>query len=261
MTLNVVSTTGVGEISPLIDSFERHLRAENKARKTIITYRQATDGFVAFLAQRGMPLAAGPAESHAVERDCAATSRCGCFGLERFRHDTHRELLIRLRRRVARRWTAIDRQGVNLVKNPGFQVNLSGWTVSPARTGCTLGRARVGLRGTWGAVVQNMITKRQSCGLDDSPNWVNKSSAGVYTAKIWVRGGKAGTPVTLLLSEYHGRTRVGYAYKRITLKTTWQLLTVSYRIKHPGSVLSMNTSVCQGKGVDFCADDISITYI
>jgi hypothetical protein len=39
----------------LVRSYDRHLRASNKARMTVVTYVAAIDAFGAFLADQGMP--------------------------------------------------------------------------------------------------------------------------------------------------------------------------------------------------------------
>lgn len=47
----------VGQISPLLQSFARHLRARNMAAKTQDTYLESCGQLAAFLAERGMPTA------------------------------------------------------------------------------------------------------------------------------------------------------------------------------------------------------------
>lgn len=49
------STTRPDDIATMADSFERHLRAENKAPSTVLTYRKAIDQFDAFLAAGRVP--------------------------------------------------------------------------------------------------------------------------------------------------------------------------------------------------------------
>ena len=53
----MLSTTAqtVGDLETLIPSFERSLRAENKAPKTIATYGEAARQLVDFLREHGMP--------------------------------------------------------------------------------------------------------------------------------------------------------------------------------------------------------------
>src|SRR3990172_12924660 len=50
-----VHSSPAAEISPNLASFERHLRAENKAPSTIVTYRKAIEQLDDFLALQGMP--------------------------------------------------------------------------------------------------------------------------------------------------------------------------------------------------------------
>jgi site-specific recombinase XerD len=45
----------IGDLTELIASFRRHLRAEGKASKTVKTYTEASVGLTRFLQQRGMP--------------------------------------------------------------------------------------------------------------------------------------------------------------------------------------------------------------
>jgi hypothetical protein len=45
----------VGDITPSIDSFRRHLQASNAAPRTVTTYLEATGQFAAFLAAHGIP--------------------------------------------------------------------------------------------------------------------------------------------------------------------------------------------------------------
>jgi len=53
----VGSTPIVGDITTLLPSWKRHLRAENKSARTIQSYEEAAQQFRAFLVQQGMPTA------------------------------------------------------------------------------------------------------------------------------------------------------------------------------------------------------------
>jgi site-specific recombinase XerD len=55
MAIEQVTAQSVGDIAPLVTSFARHLRAENKAATTIATYSEAAHQLAAFLAEAGMP--------------------------------------------------------------------------------------------------------------------------------------------------------------------------------------------------------------
>jgi site-specific recombinase XerD len=48
-------STGVGDLDANLASFRRHLRAENKAPSTVVTYAKAVEQFAAYLAAQGMP--------------------------------------------------------------------------------------------------------------------------------------------------------------------------------------------------------------
>jgi len=52
-----VTAESVGDLATLIPSFERSLRAANKAPKTIATYSEAANQLLAFLRESGMPTA------------------------------------------------------------------------------------------------------------------------------------------------------------------------------------------------------------
>lgn len=52
-----LSTTDIGTITPLIESFKRSLKADNKAPTTIYAYTGACETFAEFLTERGMPQA------------------------------------------------------------------------------------------------------------------------------------------------------------------------------------------------------------
>jgi site-specific recombinase XerD len=57
----------IGELGPMVTSFLRHLRAENKSEKTVLAYRYAAEGLAAFLADRGMPTRAADIRREHVE--------------------------------------------------------------------------------------------------------------------------------------------------------------------------------------------------
>jgi hypothetical protein len=49
----------VGDVGPNLDSFVPHLRAENKAPSTVVTYSKAINQLADYLEASGMPTAAG----------------------------------------------------------------------------------------------------------------------------------------------------------------------------------------------------------
>jgi hypothetical protein len=122
----------------------------------------------------------------------------------------------------------------NLVKNPGFEVDTSGWKGS---NGTTLTRVATPHLGSWSGQLANTSTASTRCTLNDSPNWVLTTMPGTYTLTAWVRGDAAGIGATVRLNvlEYVGTTRVASAEVAVTLSTDWQKLELGYVPVEPGS--------------------------
>ena len=150
---------------------------------------------------------------------------------------------------------------VNLVRNPGFENDLSGWNTSGSGANIALTRVSGGHSGNSAAKIANTGTTTSTYAvLQDSPNWVATSSAGTYTASLWVRADTAGAVFKLKLQEYNGSTLVGSNSAQVTLSTSWQKVTVTYTIGSPGSTLDFQSYVTNpAAGSAFYADDASIT--
>jgi hypothetical protein len=147
----------------------------------------------------------------------------------------------------------------NLVGNPGFETNTTGW--APSGTSVTLARVSGGHSGSWSGRISNSGLLPRTCILDDSPNWVIKTSAGAYTASLWVRGASAGATMNLRLQEMNGATIVSSATSTLVLSTAWQQITVSRAILQPGvTTLNLNAYVTNVGllGTAFFADDAAI---
>jgi PKD repeat protein len=149
----------------------------------------------------------------------------------------------------------------NLVGNPGFEVDTSGWGTSGSGQGVTLTRATPAHDGSWAAKLTNTSTLKKKCVLNDQPNWVTTTQAGTYTASIWVRDDSPFGQFKLLLKETGGALNGSQTVTR-TLTTNWQLVTVSYTVKSPGvSTLDLQAFVPKTfapTGTCFFADDVSI---
>ncbi len=158
---------------------------------------------------------------------------------------------------AAQSWTVLDPSG-DLIQNPGFEVDTSGWRGDVSAN--TLTRVPGGHSGSWAVEVSNATTGAR-CGLDDVPNWVTTTQAGVYTMSIWVRSDTLGGTVKLRVREYVGGARQGIATRSIALTTDWQQVSLDYTPVAPGSsildleVYTTNTPA----GICFQADDASIT--
>jgi PKD repeat protein len=150
----------------------------------------------------------------------------------------------------------------NLVGNPGFETDTSGWNTSGSGSGITLTQATGGYSGSYAAVLTNTSNGNSGCTLNDSPNWVATTKAGTYTASLWVRGDKAGAPLSLRFREYSGSTLLGTTTATVTISTSWQQLSVAYTIPSGGTTLDLNAYIPTANsapGVCFYADDASIT--
>ena len=97
-----------------------------------------------------------------------------------------------------RTWTVVAAAS-NLVGNPGFEVDTSGWKGDAAAN--TLSRVAGGHSGGWAAEVSNTVAGG-NCGLDDKPSWVSFTQAGPYTVSIWARSDTPGLTLKLRVREY-----------------------------------------------------------
>jgi parallel beta-helix repeat protein len=158
------------------------------------------------------------------------------------------------------RVTAQDTADQNLVGNPGFETNTSGWNTSGSGVSCSLARLSGGHSGSFSAAMTNTSSATGNCTLNDSPNWALTTSAGTYTGTIWVRADAGAAVLKLRFREYVGSTLAGSATTQVTLTTSWQKVTVAYTTVSPGSsTLDFNAYVSSlGPSASFSADDASI---
>jgi parallel beta-helix repeat protein len=91
----------------------------------------------------------------------------------------------------------------NLVGNPGFETGTSGWNTSGSGSGISLAQVAGGHSGGFSAKLTNANTTASTCLLNDSPNWVAKTSAGQYTGTLWVRADSVGATLNLRFREYN----------------------------------------------------------
>lgn len=150
----------------------------------------------------------------------------------------------------------------NLVGNPSFDSNTTHWGTNGSGNGVQLTWVAPGRVGTGGmAKLTNTSTRKQKCVLNDVPNWVTTTQAGTYTASIWVKDDSPFGQFKLLLKETGGALNGSQTVTR-TLTTSWQLVSVSYTVKSPGtSTLDLQAFVPKNfapTGTCFYADDASI---
>jgi Carbohydrate binding domain/Calcineurin-like phosphoesterase len=150
----------------------------------------------------------------------------------------------------------------NLVGNPGFEVDTTGWNAGDSDPGVTVTRVSGGHSGGWAALVANGGSGvAAKCKLQDAPNWVKTTSSGTYTGTMWVRADAPGATLQLKLREFNGSTLVAAKTTSVALTTSWQAVTVSYVTTMPGvSTLDFMALVSNAPvGPCFYADDISLT--
>lgn len=157
---------------------------------------------------------------------------------------------------AVRTWTVAG-TATNLVGNPGFEVDTSGWKGDA--TANTVNRVAGGNSGGWAAEISNSVAGG-SCGLDDKPSWVSFTQAGPYTASIWARSDTSGT-LKLRVREYAGGVLQGSVVQSMALTSSWQQVTATYTPVTPGSSLDFEAFTSNSPvGVCFQADDASITH-
>lgn len=148
----------------------------------------------------------------------------------------------------------------NLVGNPGFETDTTGWNTAGSDAGVSLARIAGGHSGDWGGVLLNGGAAGAMCKLNDQPNWVTVTGAGTYQASMWVRADAPGTTLTLRIREYDGGTLVGKQTASIGLSTTWQQVSVAHPVQSPGtSTLDVQAWVPNAPvGTCFAVDDVVI---
>jgi parallel beta-helix repeat protein len=148
----------------------------------------------------------------------------------------------------------------NLVKNPGFETDLSGWNTSGSGANIVLTRVAGSHSGGWAAQLMNTGTTASTADLNDSPNWVETTLPGNYVGGIWVRADTSGAIITLRFREYNGSTLVGTTSAQVALTTSWQQVSVTHTVAAPGaSTLDFNVYVAKAApGAAFYADDAFI---
>jgi PKD repeat protein len=128
--------------------------------------------------------------------------------------------------------------------------------------GITLTRVAGGHSGDYAAKLTNGNTTNTTCLLNDAPNMVPTTSAGQYTASLWVRSDSPGATLNLRVGEA-GASGSTLATKTTstTLSTDWQQVTATLPVTSPGSKLDVNAYVSKAApGTCFYADDIAIHH-
>ena len=163
---------------------------------------------------------------------------------------------------------AANPPGANLVGNPDFETDLSGWT--RYGSGAALSRVHgLTINGAHGGsyAMQMRSTSTSSFGCDDSPNWVPQvAGAGArYKLTAWVKSLDNTSRVKIRAYELdpNGEQIGSTIYSNeASLSATWQLLSAFITIQRSNSSLSMRiTEAPSSTNRSFLADDISIERV
>jgi PKD repeat protein len=152
----------------------------------------------------------------------------------------------------------------DFVGNRGFETDTAGWGITGSGPGVALTRVTTPTphTGSGAALLRNNASATRKCVLNDVPNWVTTTQAGLYTGSIWVRAGTAGKTIKITFREMNGATLVKSRVVTYTLTTSWQRLTVTYTPVQAGtSTLDFQVFMPKAQappGVCFYADDASI---
>jgi hypothetical protein len=156
-----------------------------------------------------------------------------------------------------------DSVGVNVVKNPSFEFDVSGWK---GYHGGTIARAPGGVDGNGCVQIRGPAVPVEDFGINDGPNWVTSvPAAGTrYRVTAWVRAlGVLGT-VRIQMREYaNGVQQAPAAYSRpVTLGLLWQELALDFTTLTTGSTIDVQIidNPLQ-TGEAFYADNISIRML
>jgi PKD repeat protein len=152
----------------------------------------------------------------------------------------------------------------DFVGNRGFETDTAGWGITGSGPGVALTRVTTPTphTGSGAALLRNNASATRKCVLNDVPNWVTTTQAGLYTGSIWVRADTAGKTIKITFREMNGATLVKSRVVTYTLTTSWQRLTVTYTPVQAGtSTLDFQVFMPKAQappGVCFYADDASI---
>jgi PKD repeat protein len=152
--------------------------------------------------------------------------------------------------------------GPNLVRNPSFEADTSGWN---AYGGATLQRVAGGQEGAFALQITGPAPAA-AFGINDSPNWVaTTGAAGTrYRFSAWVRAEASPGRARIRVREYLNGVQVGTtSYSPfVPLTPAWQLLTVDYVTQAASSTLDVQVlDYPVAPGEVFQTDNISIRIV
>ena len=150
----------------------------------------------------------------------------------------------------------------NLVGNPSFETNTSGWS---SYSSSTIARVAGGHDGSWALEVRGP-SSTALFGANDSPSWVASTPAvGTrYRISAWVRSVEGHGQVQVRIREYKSSSQVGPTTLSapVTLSASWQEVTMDYVTAASASSLDLQVLDTPAASSErFLMDSVSIRII
>lgn len=151
------------------------------------------------------------------------------------------------------------------VQNGTFETSTSGWLVTPKDDGSApvaLARVSGGHTGSYAARVSNTSAATATTVLNDSPNSVTSTTAGVtYRATAWLRASQANTSLVLRLLQFDASNALTASKQSSywATDTLWHKLTLDLAATRAGASIDVNTLAWGlAPGKSFLVDDVSV---
>jgi hypothetical protein len=151
------------------------------------------------------------------------------------------------------------------VTNGTFETGTGGWLATPKDDGSApvaLSRTSGGHTGSYAARVSNTSATAVTTVLNDSPNSVPSTTAGLtYRATAWLRAGQPNTSLVLRLLEFDSSNALVSSKQGDywATDTAWHKLTVDVLAPRTGASIDVNALAWDlGPGKSFLVDDVSV---
>jgi hypothetical protein len=124
------------------------------------------------------------------------------------------------------------------VADGGFESGTSGWTV----TGAQLTRTAAAHHGSWAALLTNTGTTAADATLTAPASAATRNRAA-YDVGLWARSDTAHLTLRLTVTEKRGGAVIRSVSAPKSLGSSWQPVSLRYRVLAPGSSLTVSVSV------------------
>lgn len=178
--------------------------------------------------------------------------------------DTPHVVTFTARNAAATSATTRIRIGPNIVSNPSFEQDVSGWS---GHVGATLARVAGGRRDGYAARLTLPVV--EWAGIEDRPSWTSAAGYGRrFVIGAWVRSATIGGRVRVQVKEYQGGVLMG-SHSQIggpvyggELTPTWRRVMLAYTCVASGpSELDLSIDAESAGGGTFDVDEVSIVGV